>query len=219
MDSRKQFTFYRSFWEAVKGLPKKDRLPILEAIISYGLDGEEPSSLSQSQFAFFLLVRPVLDSGWKKAANGKQGGSKRKADEKQLPMEKEKEKENEIEIEIETEKDNGKRESKDGKAFTSFWEAYPKKLDREDAWEAWKSLSPDAALVSQIMEALEAWKRSKQWAREGGRFIPAASRWLIKRRWECPPGDQEQEIPKGASGRLGEAELEAIRMVLRQEGE
>ena len=103
MDSRKQFTFYRSFWEAVKGLPKKDRLPILEAIISYGLDGEEPAALSQSQFAFFLLVKPVLDSGRKKATSGKQGGSKPKANGKQTAREKEIEKEVEIEKEIEKE--------------------------------------------------------------------------------------------------------------------
>ena len=72
MDERGQFTFYRSFWEAIKGLPKKDKLPILEAIISYALDGIEPSGLSQSQSAFFLLVKPTLDSSRKKAANGKQ---------------------------------------------------------------------------------------------------------------------------------------------------
>lgn len=83
MDERGQFTFYRSFWEAVKGLPKKDKLPILESIISYALDGIEPSNLTQSQFAFFLLVKPTLDSSRKKAANGKQGGKTGKANGKQ----------------------------------------------------------------------------------------------------------------------------------------
>ena len=39
---REQFTFYRSFWEAIKRLKKKDdRLSALEAIISYALDDEE----------------------------------------------------------------------------------------------------------------------------------------------------------------------------------
>lgn len=105
MDRRGQFTFYRSFWDAVKGLPKKDRLPILEAVIEYALDGTAPSGLSQSQNAFFLLVKPNLDSSRKKAASGKQGGSKPKAKGKQAPREKESEdeKENEIEVEIEKE--------------------------------------------------------------------------------------------------------------------
>ena len=105
MDERSQFTFYRSFWEAVKGLPKKDRLPILESIIEYALDGKAPSGLSQSQSAFFLLVKPNLDASRKKAASGKQGGSKQKAKGKQTKREKENEIEVEIEEEIEIEKE------------------------------------------------------------------------------------------------------------------
>lgn len=109
MDDRKQFTFYRSFWEAVKTLPKKDRLPVLEAIISYALDGEDPKGLTAGQSAFFLLVKPNLDSSRKKAASGKQGGSKPQANRKQNASKKEreeedeKEKENEVEEEIENE--------------------------------------------------------------------------------------------------------------------
>jgi DNA replication protein DnaD len=103
MDNRSQFTFYRSFWEAVKSLPKKDRLPVLEAIISYALDGDIPSSLSQSQNAFFLLVKPNLDASRKKAASGKQGGSKTKANGSKTQAKKEREKEGEIEKENEEE--------------------------------------------------------------------------------------------------------------------
>lgn len=103
MDKRGQFTFYRSFWGAVQSLPKKDRLPVLEAIISYALDGDVPSGLSQSQNAFFLLVKPNLDASRKKAANGKQGGSKPKANGKQTESKKENEIEKEIESEIKKE--------------------------------------------------------------------------------------------------------------------
>ena len=103
MDKRSQFTFYRSFWEAVQSLPKKDRLPVLEAIISYALDGVTPSNLTQSQSAFFLLVKPNLDASRKKAANGKQGGSKPKANGSKTQAKKEREKEVEIEKEYEIE--------------------------------------------------------------------------------------------------------------------
>ena len=106
MDKRGQFTFYRSFWEAVKGLPKKDRLPIYEAIAEYALDGTIPPGLTQSQRAFFLLVKPNLDASRIKAANGKQGGSKPKANRKQSATEYEKENEIEVEIEKENEIEN-----------------------------------------------------------------------------------------------------------------
>lgn len=216
MDERKQFTFYRSFWEAIKGLPKKDRLPILEAIISYGLDGETPSSLSQSQFAFFLLVKPVLDTGRRKASNGKQGGSKQKANGKQTTSEKELEIEKEIEIEIEREKEKEKEKeqpaSKDGKSFTLFWADFPNKADRNDAWEAWKALNPDADTVRNIMAGLDVWKSSGQWLDDGGRYIPSAAKWLTKRRWECPPA-----AAVNAQGRqLDEDEIAAIQRMMEE---
>ena len=228
MDKRGQFTFYRSFWEAVRELPKKDRLPIYEAVIEYALDGKDPVGLSKAQNAYFLLMKPTLDSARKKAANGKQGGSKRKANAsksqangKQTEREKEKENENEneVEIEIEGEKEKEKKQTApaDGKLFTSFWEAYPSKIGRENAWEAWKQLSPDDTLAAQLMDSLKRWKASAQWLEDDGRYIPRAAKWLEEGYWKTSPSPAKQPIPKGASGELGEAELEAIQRILREE--
>lgn len=108
---RGQFTFYRSFWEAVKALPPKDRNAVLNAICAYALDGEEPR-LSGVQNSIFILVRPTLDTSARKAENGKVGGSKAEANAKQTESkteakrkqtESEKEKEGEIEKEGEKE--------------------------------------------------------------------------------------------------------------------
>lgn len=225
MDNRSQFTFYRSFWEAIKGLPKKDRLPILETIISYALDGTTPSSLSQSQFAFFLLVKPTLDAARKKAANGKQGGSKKEANDKQTESkpkqteskkEKEKEKENEIEKEEEKEKEQTESNATfSGKPFTTFWDAYPKKIDRNGAWSAWKALNPSPETVQKIMTSLEAWKKTSQWM-DGDRFVPSAGNFLSKGHWEHIPAPDKSNAPKGATGSLGAAEIENIRRLLTE---
>lgn len=230
MLNRGQFTFYRSFWEAIKVLPKKDRLPILESIISYALDGAEPATLTQSQLAFFSLVRPNLDASRKKAESGKQGGKVNKANgkqteskPKQTESEKERENEKEKEVEIEGEKDKEQAESTaphSGKPFTSFWDTYPSKIGREDAWEAWKALNPSPDTVCQIMTALDAWKKSGQWTEDGGRFIPGAAKFLSKGYWRSPPppaSASKKDIPKGASGELGEAELAALRRVMAQD--
>lgn len=109
---RDQFTFYRSFWEALKALPKKDQLPFVMAVCSYALDGEsEP--LSGASYASFLLVKPILDKASRKAASGKKGGSKLKANGNQCGSKPEQteshiegEKEKEVEKEIEEEDDN-----------------------------------------------------------------------------------------------------------------
>lgn len=113
----------------------------------------------------------------------------------------------------------GEAPVKEGRSFTLFWEDYPNKADRDDAWEAWKALNPDGETVRAIKSGLDAWKQSGQWLDDGGRFIPSAAKWLSKRRWECapPPASAgKKAVPMGASGRLGEAELEAIQRILAQ---
>ena len=65
---RDQFTFYRSYYEAMKDLSVEECTKLLLAIAAYALDEEEPE-LSGSCSACFKLIRPTLDSGRNKAAN------------------------------------------------------------------------------------------------------------------------------------------------------
>ena len=153
-DNRTQFTFYKSYWDAIEELPAKQQLPILKAIIRYALFGEEPDSLSSVCRAVFLLVKPTLDASRKKSESGKRGGKSDKANGKQTESKpeandkqstSEKEKENEKENEKEVERENDKRStteappsdgskppeppksptSFDGQSFSSFWSSYP----------------------------------------------------------------------------------------------
>lgn len=204
MEGRKQFTFYRSYYEALKELPKKYRLGLLEAVIAYGLDGVEPKNLDQRQKVPFLLIKPTLDAAWKKAQAGAIGGkiSKRK---KISKGEKEEEKETEIEKENETETEN---ECLWPEGFGEFWELYPVKLGKDKALDAWKRLMPDGQAVC---DGVRKWLQTKQWKKENGLFIPRAAKFLEERHYAHLPGDH---IPMGASGALGEAELEAIRRVM-----
>lgn len=63
---RGQFTFYRSYYEAVKSMKKTDAAALLLAVCAYALDGEE-IPLSGAARAAFCLIKPTLDSGRKKA--------------------------------------------------------------------------------------------------------------------------------------------------------
>lgn len=65
---RDQFTFYRSYYEALKNLPKRDQTAVLMAVVGYALDEEEPK-LSGVPLSVFTLIRPTLDSGRNKAKN------------------------------------------------------------------------------------------------------------------------------------------------------
>lgn len=110
---RGQFTFYRSFYDALKSLPKKDREPALMAICAYALDEETPT-LSGMPAVVFALIKPTLDSGRNKAANRlnkaksneEQNENKTKSNQKQNGKEREKEKENKKEREKESEREN-----------------------------------------------------------------------------------------------------------------
>ena len=86
-------------------------------------------------------------------------------------------------------------------AFAEFWSAYPRKDSKAKAKASWDKLKPDKKLFSRIMAALEQHKRSDQWSRDGGQYIPYPATWLNQRRWEdegitkTPP-----EPPKNPNG-------------------
>ena len=72
MENRKQFTFYRSYYDAIRVLPKRDQAAVLLAVCAYALDGEEPD-LNGTASAIFALILPTLDAGRRKAEGGKKG--------------------------------------------------------------------------------------------------------------------------------------------------
>lgn len=68
---RDQFTFSRTFWEAISPLPKTVQVEAIMALCAYALDDVEPDGLSPMASAMFLLVRPSLDASAKMSAGGK----------------------------------------------------------------------------------------------------------------------------------------------------
>ncbi len=83
--------------------------------------------------------------------------------------------------------------------FDRFWNAYPKKKGKESARRAWDKLRPDVALCRVMAEALERQKRSREWRKEGGQFIPYPATWLNGRRWEDEE-DKPDSTPEGEEG-------------------
>ena len=68
--ARKQFTFYRSFWEAIGKLTtNKEKLQAYEAICAYALDGTEPDekTIKPAAATVFCVTRPVLETARKRS--------------------------------------------------------------------------------------------------------------------------------------------------------
>lgn len=81
--------------------------------------------------------------------------------------------------------------------FAEFWASYPKKIGKASCLKVWKKLKPTTELHERIMIALESQKRSDQWQREGGRFIPNPLTWLNQGRWD----DEPVEVSRRSAGK------------------
>lgn len=71
--------------------------------------------------------------------------------------------------------------------FQSFWEAYPKKKAKGDALKAFNKLNPDDGLMEKMLSALEWQKKSFDWTKDGGQYIPLPASWIRGMRWEDEP--------------------------------
>lgn len=95
------------------------------------------------------------------------------------------------------------RHEPDRALFDQFWAAYPRKQAKEKAWKAWKKLDPDEALCRRMAEALERHRRSQQWQRDGGAYIPYPASWLNGHRWEdetdLPVPPESSMLPEGGT--------------------
>ena len=68
--------------------------------------------------------------------------------------------------------------------FDSFWKAYPKKVGKGAAEKAFAKAKPDDTLTEKMLSAVEAAKRSSQWRKDGGQYIPNPATWLNQKRWD-----------------------------------
>lgn len=83
--------------------------------------------------------------------------------------------------------------------FDRFWKAYPRRQAKKAAKKAWDKLKPDLPLCRIMAAALERQKRSSEWRRDGGAYIPYPATWLNGRRWEDEPGPEPPDGPPGGS--------------------
>lgn len=82
------------------------------------------------------------------------------------------------------------RKSKRDEEFESFWQAYPKKKNKADARKAFDKVKVP---LQTLLDAIDRQKRSAQWSKDGGQFIPYPASWLNKGAW-----DDEPEVESGS---------------------
>jgi hypothetical protein len=69
--------------------------------------------------------------------------------------------------------------------FETFWDAYPRKVAKQDAIKAFHALKPGHELLATMLDALARWKASPGWREP--RYIPHPDKWLRGKRWTDEP--------------------------------
>lgn len=71
----------------------------------------------------------------------------------------------------------------DGESFEKFWKIYPKKKSKGDAEKWWAANKPTDELLKTILESVEKLKKTDEWLKDGGKFIPYPTSWLNSKGW------------------------------------
>jgi len=72
--------------------------------------------------------------------------------------------------------------------FDAAYKEYPRKVGRLAAEKSWNKIAPDAETQKSILMALAIQKKSDQWVKDNGAFIPHPSTWLNGHRWKDEVG-------------------------------
>lgn len=67
--------------------------------------------------------------------------------------------------------------------FDQFYSAYPRKIAKKNALKAWDKINVTPDLLKTMLDAIEKQKKSSQWVKDGGKFIPHPATWLNAERW------------------------------------
>lgn len=78
--------------------------------------------------------------------------------------------------------------------FDQFWAAYPRRVDKGTARKAWARTASIRPLIADVLKAVEEAKRSAQWLKDDGQYIPYPATWLNGERW-----DDEHEVDLGSN--------------------
>jgi hypothetical protein len=83
----------------------------------------------------------------------------------------------------ETETETETKRNEPVEDFYLFWSAYPKKVAKANAMSAFKKAKINGS-IDLLLSELEKQKRSDQWKKDNGQFIPNPATWINQRRWE-----------------------------------
>lgn len=223
---KNSFVMYTDYAEQIELLTLEQRGVLLTAVMHYATGNTLPDMDSATQIAF-SFIRAQIDRDNKKYQEkiekrkeaGKQGGRPKANDSSENQMKAKKangfsEKQNNPDnVNVDdNENDNvNEKEKEDANAsskkktpnndvrFDAFWAAYPRKKHKATARKAWDKLRPSNDLLTTMLKAIEAQKKSRDWLKDKGEYIPYPATWLNAAGWE-------DEVEVETNGRIDGSE-------------
>lgn len=211
------FPCYHSYLNKIAKLSDQEVGRLFRALLSYSSTGEAPELTGRESIAFDFIADDIDRAQESYKAKCKQNSINRQRnviDRKQPSTDVIDRKRPSTDVPKTKDKDKTKDEEIQGDippvippagvlpspaaAFDRFWAAYPKKVGKGAAR---KSFAKVKVPLEQILAAVERQKRSDQWTRENGRYIPNPATWLNQCRWEddlspCVQSGENQKRPK-----------------------
>ena len=180
--ARAYIQLYYSYTEQLQLLPPEQCGKLTIALLNYAQTGVIPDFPADSAvFMLFSSIRSQIDRDYTRYetkckknsdnANQRWHGNEANASDN-MRTDANYAKENETELE---------------NAFSTFWEAYPKKACRPRAREAFAELKPDADTLAAILSALEWQKHTPAFSEDGLKYCPSPAKYLQDCRWLDEP--------------------------------
>lgn len=72
---------------------------------------------------------------------------------------------------------------RNGIGFDDFWKQYPKRVGKLEAKRAWERCSKHRPPLDDILQKIENLKKTEQWTRDNGQYIPHPATWLNRGGW------------------------------------
>lgn len=90
--------------------------------------------------------------------------------------------------------------------FEDFWKLYPKKNKKQNAFREFKKIKDVVSLMPIILADVERKKRSKNWTKENGQYIPDPERYIKNERWNDVNEVEEKQtaIEDAVSDKVGD---------------
>ena len=193
--AREFFCAYHSYLKSIEPLTDAEKGRLFVSCLQYSMTGATPDLRGNERFLFPMMKEQIdrdnkkySDMCEKQRQNVKKrwdtmvyGGKSGIPTDTKHTKEKEKEKEKETTFPI-SPPGNARSD-----AFETFWDAYPRHVAKDKARTAFNKVPKKE--IPALMDALEKHKRSDQWTKDGGQFIPYPAKWLNEKRWkgDAPP--------------------------------